>query len=238
MTLSRNFCVLVNLPKQVPSATRLSRGMLAAPFSSFSLHGDSDRAAVGWEGCVGSPCAPQLPQPQLTSHSTRGHGAGGSSRCHRAGPPAAGCSRQCCREKLHQIHPQCSPSDLWSSCLLPFSWGSPSGRGGAVRALPTQPRCDPLGTPCAPPPLPASVLHPIHSPSAPLFPHAARARASGTIVPQPGPSAPPAPLPSRAPGRSLSPELLEHRARLRLRQRPHRRAPHTRRRAGSGSGST
>lgn len=35
--LSRNFCVLVNFPKQVPSDTRLSRGMLVATFSSFSL---------------------------------------------------------------------------------------------------------------------------------------------------------------------------------------------------------
>lgn len=45
MTLSRNFCVLVNFPKQVPRDTRLSRGMLAATFSNFSL-----RREQSWSG--------------------------------------------------------------------------------------------------------------------------------------------------------------------------------------------
>lgn len=47
MTLSRNFWDLVNFPKQVPGATRLSRGTLAASFSSFSLRG---RSRAGWAG--------------------------------------------------------------------------------------------------------------------------------------------------------------------------------------------
>lgn len=69
-------------------------------------------------GQHGLTMCPTASPTWLTSHSRHGHGADGSSRCHQAGPPATGCSHQCCRKKLHQIHPWCSLSALWSSWLL------------------------------------------------------------------------------------------------------------------------
>lgn len=177
----------------------MSRGTLAATFSSFSLWG----VGQSWGGYRSprTPCpvpaavpAPRVPPP-LTSGRRRGLGAGGSSRCHRAGPPAAGCSHRCCGERPRE----------------------PGSAG------PSAPRSRSLPVPGCP-----------RSPS----PHRPRAQS----LPIRGPCRSPAPPYPRArslplPSPSLSLQLLEHRPRLRLRQRPHRPAPRTCGRAGTGTGA-
>lgn len=124
------------------------------------------------------------PARALTSGSTRGPGAGGSSRCHRAGPPAAGCSRRCCRTD------SVSPASLRAGSRPIPGVHHPPPRSALFSPFPgIQP------------------AHPSRSPSCP------RARSAACGRPSP-PDAP-------APGPSLFPELLEHRPRLRLRERPH-----------------